>query len=210
MILISFVDGMRVRSNPKFLFIIVPQRRKGMTQLIQIMVYMGFSNNLKLSNLSPLWRTLLEAYPFIRKAMWREGQEMRTVWGCATHARRGEVRLMAASLHGRLGFPAFSRVSLQVSVLLFPSLQKWGRLNIWGLKGELAGPRAGGRLASGGRRGPHGRTALQAGPGPQRGHLLLTHFNMCFQILPNVEMTYVDKTSVFHNLILMWFPLREC
>lgn len=69
MILISFVDGMRVRSNPKFLFIIVPQRRKGMTQLIQIMVYMGFSNNLKLSNLSPLWRTLLEAYPFIRKAM---------------------------------------------------------------------------------------------------------------------------------------------
>lgn len=68
MILISFVDGMRVRSNPKFLFIIVPQRREGMTQLIQIMVYMGFSNNLKLSNLSPLWRTLLEAYPFIRRA----------------------------------------------------------------------------------------------------------------------------------------------
>lgn len=69
MILISFVAGMRVRSNPKFLFIIVPQRREGMAQLIQIMVYMGFSNNLKLSNLSPLWRTLLEAYPFIRKAM---------------------------------------------------------------------------------------------------------------------------------------------
>lgn len=68
MILITFAAGMRVRSNPKFLFIMVPQRREGMTQLIQIMVCVGFSNNLKLSNLSPLWRALLEAYPFIKKA----------------------------------------------------------------------------------------------------------------------------------------------
>lgn len=48
------------------------------------------------------------------------------------------------------------------------------KANIWGSKGELAGPRAGGRLAPGGRRGPRGWTALQAGPGPQRGHLLPT------------------------------------
>lgn len=25
-----------------------------------------------------------------------------------------------------------------------------------------------------------------------------------------MKLTYVDKTNAFVNLILMWFPLREC
>lgn len=25
-----------------------------------------------------------------------------------------------------------------------------------------------------------------------------------------MKLTYVDKTSAFNNLILMWFPRREC
>lgn len=25
-----------------------------------------------------------------------------------------------------------------------------------------------------------------------------------------MKLTYVDKTSAFNNLILIWFPLKEC
>lgn len=45
------------KGEAEFLFKIVPQWREGVTQLILIMVCMGFSNHLKPSNLSPLWRT---------------------------------------------------------------------------------------------------------------------------------------------------------
>lgn len=129
MTLISFVD--RIRRGPEFLFIMVPQRREGVTQLILIMVCMGFSNNLRLSHLSALWRTLLEPN---RKHLLLSGkppekkvsQEVRTVGRAGAHARQGQVWLMAASLRGSFCFPAFSRIDLQLS-RLSPSLQSWGR-----------------------------------------------------------------------------------
>lgn len=121
--LIIFVDG--IRRGPEFLFIMVPQRREGVTQLILIMVCMGFSNNLQLSHLSALWRTLVEPN---RKHLLLSGkppeekvsQEVRMVGRAGAHARQGQVWLMAASFRGSFCFPAFSRINLQLSRLCPP------------------------------------------------------------------------------------------
>lgn len=109
----------------RFLFIMVPQRREGVTQLILIMVCMGFSNNLQLSHLSALWRTLVEPN---RKHLLLSGkppeekvsQEVRMVGRAGAHARQGQVWLMAASFRGSFCFPAFSRINLQLSRLCPP------------------------------------------------------------------------------------------
>lgn len=122
--------------------------------------------------------------------------------------------MMAASLHGRLGFPAFSRISLQVSVLRFP-LCRSEEGKYLGLEGRTGWSKGWGKAGSWGKAragwldSPPGWPRPTEGP-PASSSYSVTHLNMCFQILPNIEMTYVDKTSVFHNLILMWFPLREC
>lgn len=121
---------------------------------------------------------------------------------------------MAASLHGRLGFPAFSRIGLQVSVLCFP-LCRSEEGKYLGLEGRTGWSKGWGKAGSWGKAragwldSPPGWPRPTEGP-PASNSYSVTHLNMCFQILPNIEMTYVDKTSVFHNLILMWFPLREC
>lgn len=72
-------------------------------------------------------------------------------------------RLILLSCLFQNRFAAFKTVPLSAVVR---------KANIWGLKGELAGPRAGGR------RGRDAWAAHQTGPGSQRGHLASNSFTL--------------------------------
>lgn len=114
------------------------------------------------------------------------------------HSGQGQVCTMAASLCGSFYFPAFSAINLQFSRLSF-SLLELRKANFGGLKGELVGPRwvwMPGRPPN--------------GPGPQRGQLLPS-LSLCNEFSnPASWWNDIYGQNQCFNLILMWFPLREC
>lgn len=153
--------------GPELLFLIVPQRRGGVTQLIQGMVCVRLGGSLNLSNLSRLWRTLLNPS---RKHPVLPGNEDSV--GAWTHARWGRSDWWLPPSVGHFAFLPFPES-------VFPSFEtvclsaEARKANHQGLKGELADPRAGGGPAPpGGGWGQEAWMDRQAGPDPHRGCLL--------------------------------------
>lgn len=146
----------------RFLFIIVPQTREGRTQLIRVLVCMGLSP--KLSHRSCLWRTPLNPS---RKHFLLPGNEDSVGTWLVPGSSRARSNWCLPPSGGHFAFLPFPELTSQVSL----SAEVKEAKN-QSLKGELAGPKAGGRLARGEGRGQEAQVDPQAGLDLHGGWLL--------------------------------------
>lgn len=162
----------------------MPKRREGVTQLILIMVCTDWVI---------VWTYEIWALFVGRMRKW--GNE--DLW-CPCQARPG-LRAGCFLFFSRIDFASFKTV--------FHSLQKWGRQVFRdGQENSLVQGLGKARVEC--LDNPPVWPSSAERPPASNLHSI-THLKMSFQILM-MKLMYVDKTSAFHNLILMWFPLREC